>query len=174
MLDASQIVLLRTELQTDPLAYGYAAQITAGSDTNVATLVNLVRNGTTVPKSSNGQAIGTAGAAVVVARVDVTPQEVIEAIAVVDFAATPAGVNNITWAGSWFESMMQLRAVTLLKAADLSNTRVMTNILKLLTNGSASETRLTAVGQRNGSRAEKLFGAGVVVSTDEVAAALRP
>jgi hypothetical protein len=49
----------------------------------------------------------------------------------------------------------------------------LTNLIRLLNNTNGTQTRLTAVATRPGSRAEELFGTDQVVSPDQVAHALR-
>lgn len=139
---------LKTELQTDPNAYGYAAHIAAGQLADIATKLNLVRPQITIP------------------RPDVPPMEVLEVIKVTDFVASP----NLLW-GSWFESITQAPTLTVLKPNG-TDTRLMTNLMSLLTNGSASETRVRALATRTASRAEQLFGAGTSVRWEDVHTAL--
>lgn len=139
---------LKTELQNDPNAYGYAALIQAGNMQGVADALNLSRVGISIP------------------RPDVTPQEVLEAVKVTDFITNP----NVLY-GSWFESVTQINPIRILKDNG-TDTRVMTNLMTVLTNGSQSEVRLRALASRQGSRAEQLFGAGTVVGWQDVTTAL--
>ena len=140
---------LKTELNTDPNAYGYAPFIASGADQNLADMLNLPR------------------AAIVMPRPDVNPLEILEAIKVTDFINAP----NVLFA-SWFESITQYPAVRILKENG-TETRVMTNFLSILVNGSQSEVRLRALASREGSRAEQLFGVGTTVSNADIAQALR-
>jgi hypothetical protein len=137
---------LKTELLTDPNAYGYAALIADTNNPALAAMLNLPR------------------AAIQMPRPDVTPLEILEAIKVTDFV--PSAQQTILH-GSWFESLTQFPSVRILKENG-SDTRVMTNLMTILTNGSASETRLRALAIRAGSRIEQLFGVGVTVSVQEV------
>lgn len=140
---------LKTEILTDPNNYGYAGPLASRTDWQVAALLNEIRAGITVP------------------RADVTPLEVIEAINVSDFVTSPAS----TLYASWLSALLQYPSLRILKA-DGSDTRVMSNVMKLLTNGSASETRLRALASRTGSRAEQLFGVGTVVAVSDIGTAL--
>lgn len=143
---------LKAELQTDQNAYGYAAMIAAGQMQTIADTLNLSRVGISVP------------------RPDVSPQELLEAIKVTDFI--PA--NNARYhpmLGSYFESITQITPVRILKDNG-TDTRVMTNIMTLLADGSASETRVRALASRRGSRAEQLFGPRTSVSWEDVHKAL--
>lgn len=125
---------LATELRADPNGYGYAQFIAVGSFGELADLLNETRPEISVPRS------------------DVTPLEILEAIALQDFLTDKTNL----WS-AWFESITQFPSLRILKKNG-TDTRVMTNIMKLLVNGSASETRLRALSLRPGSRAEQLFG----------------
>jgi hypothetical protein len=144
-------VQLKTELNTDPNAYGYAPLIAIGNDQGLADMLNLPR------------------AAIVMPRPDVSPLEILEAIKVTDFIAS---TNQSILYGSWFESVTQYPSVRILKT-DGSDTRLMTNMMTLLVNGSQSEVRLRALASRPGSRAEQLFGVGTTVAHMDIAQALR-
>jgi hypothetical protein len=148
---AINYVQLKAELNTDPNAYGYAPLIAIGNDQGLADMLNLPR------------------AAIVMPRPDVSPLEILEAIKVTDFIAT--GNQSILY-GSWFESVTQYPSVRILKT-DGSDTRLMTNMMTLLVNGSQSEVRLRALASRQGSRAEQLFGVGMSVGNWDIAQALR-
>lgn len=151
-LTPAQITTLRTELTNDPRAYGYAPLVAVGNDPAVADLLNLVRPTITVK------------------RIDCTPVEILEAIDIRDFAATPTGVNNIPMVQSWLESVTQFSKLRL--TADNGNkTLIRKNIDRLVNDTQGSQTRLDAIAVRIGSRAEELFGAGITVTPDEVSSA---
>lgn len=146
---------LKTEVQTDPNSYGYAPLLAAGADGAVAELLNKVRDGT------------DGFAAITVKRADIAPVEVLEAVDTRDFKASPSALE-----GSWFESITQYSRVRLLNE-DGAQTRVMANLRRLVTDTNGTQTRLTALANRNGSRAEQLFGTDTRVSADDVSKALR-
>lgn len=152
-----QIVQLRTELQADPRVYGYAPLITALDENGLAALLNLARTG------SNG------GPAITIRRADIRPSDVLEAIDVRDFVAA---ANQTTLHGSWFESITQYPLVRLLND-DGTDTRVMANLRRVLLNAQGSQTRVTALGQRTGSRAEELWGRDTLVSDLDISKAIR-
>jgi hypothetical protein len=141
-------IALKTELTTDPNSYGYAPLVAVGSCGELADMINRVRNNITVPLAS------------------VTPAMLLEAISVDDFIVT---ANQTILMGSWFESLLQFANIRVLKD-DGTDTRVLTNIMKILKNGTASETRVRALASRKGSRAEQLFS--VQVTPADVAQAL--
>jgi hypothetical protein len=141
---------LRSELQSDPRAYGYAPLIDAGADGSLADLLNLVR-----PEIS-------------VRRADIAGAELLEAVDIRDFVASPTA-----GALAWFESATQQPAIRLVDDAG-ANTRVLANLRRLLQDTNGSQTRLGQIANRAGSRAEELFGAGVVVAPLDIARALRP
>jgi hypothetical protein len=139
---------LKTELLTDPNAYGYAPLVAVGSCGELADMLNLVRPAITVPLAA------------------VTPADLLEAIAVGDFIAS---ANQTILHGSWLESLFQFPSIRVLKDNG-SDSRVMNNIMAILKNGTASETRVRALASRKGSRAEQLFS--VAVTPSDVAQAL--
>lgn len=144
-VDPVDIAQLKAECLTNPNNYSYTDPAAgtktltqwflAGDDTIVANILNRTR------------------ANITIYRTDVTPQEVTEAIAVANFVA--AG-SQTSYGAAWFTNFGSLPAVRLLTKAG-ANTRVMTNLLAILTNASASETRLIALGSRTGTRAEQLW-----------------
>jgi hypothetical protein len=145
---------LRTEINNDPIGYGYAAIRATGDNQALVDALNLVRTG------ANG------GPAIQVKRLDINPQEVLEAVDTRDFKASPT-----TLEGSWFESVTQYPTIRLV-AEDGTDTRIMANFKRVLQNTNGSQSRVTALGIRNGSRIEQLFGTGSFVSLDDVRAAL--
>lgn len=157
---------LKTELQTDPQNYGYAPFVAIRNDTVLALLINFKpRDGVTLPP------FGNVGPAVQVKRGNVPPVEILEAIDVRDFLASPAGVNSIPLAQSWLESITQYSTIRLANA-DGTKTQVRKNIDRLVGDAQGSQTRLDAVAVRFGSRAEQLFGENSVVSVQNVSDAL--
>lgn len=155
---------LKTEIQTDPNAYGYAAHVAAGSTQAVADLLNLARTGL------NG------GPAITVRKSDVSSKSIWEAIDIADFPALPANPNNTQLSTerrslSWLEGLANIGMIRLLND-DGSDTPVVTNLQGIFPQGSATRSRLLALASRFGSQAEQLFGVGVVISNVDVAAAL--
>lgn len=168
-LDATS---LKAECQNNPNGYSFtdttvtpnvtktlAQWFADGNDSVCAAILNTVRDG------SNG-------AAITVPKSGVSGQEVEEAIDLTDMTTAsalntqlaalvpPKGPVESGWVSSWFESMIQNSSIQLRKwnAAHTAviDARVLANIKLLLVNGSASESRLRTLGQRNGSRAEQL------------------
>lgn len=139
---------LATELANDPNSYGYAALLAAGNEAAVVDLLNLVRAGITVR------------------RADITPREILEQI---DNRDVPTGAGNL----AWFQGLMNQSLVSLKDEAG-NDTRVAGNLGRILTNTNGSLTRLQAIGTRQGSRAEQLFGSGVTITNGDIARALRP
>jgi hypothetical protein len=150
---------LKTEIQTDPQTYGYAAFITAGEPENVAAALNKVRNGT------DGEL------AISVNRATIAPMELMEAIDIRDLNV--GGQLNATLCGSWLESALQSVAPLRLRDATGVKTRVRQNIDRILADTQGSQTRFDAVAVRFGSRAEQLFGEGTVITSADIATALR-
>lgn len=156
---------LKTELQTDPRGYGYAAL--TGDYTNTAVALNRVRDGSagTVPATPTG-AGGLASGVVTVKRIDINASEVLEAVDRADFVATPNALLC-----SYFESATQQQKLRLV-AEDGSDTRILSNLKGCFTNSTPSRTRLNTIALRSGSRAEELFGTGTNIDVSDIERAL--
>jgi glutamate dehydrogenase/leucine dehydrogenase len=152
---AVNLAQLKSELQSDPRSYGYAALISAQNWNGVAAALNLIRTG------ANG------GPAITVRRTDISPQEVLEAIDARDFISN---ANNL--AASYFESVTQSATIRLLDDAG-ADTRLLANLKRAVNNTNQSQDRLQALAVRQGSRAEELFGRGERISDSQVEDALR-
>lgn len=139
---------LKTELQTDPNAYGYAPLIAAGNMQGLADKLNQVRAAISIP------------------RPDVTPDEVLEAIRLSDLRSATTAVQS-----AYMQALLVLPNIRILKENG-TDARVLTSLMDILTNGSASETRLRALATRTGSRAEQLFGPGAWLSWSDITTAL--
>lgn len=138
------LAALRTEVETDPNGLGYAPLLARGSDADITELLNLKR-----PQ-----------AAYAVFKTDVNLKDVIEAITPADYVALTA------------VQVSRLQLLFYGGTADCTrpNTR---QILNDLFGGASAATRqaILAAVSREGSRAEKLFGAGTVIHHLQVAAA---
>ena len=139
---------LKIELQTDPNAYGYAPLIAAGNMQGLADKLNQVRAAISIP------------------RPDVAPEEVLEAIRLSDLRSATTAVQ-----AAYMQSLLVRPNIRILKENG-TDARVLTNLMDILTNGSASETRLRALATRTGSRAEQLFGPGAWLSWSDITTAL--
>lgn len=161
---------LRTELANDPRGYGYAPLVFVANDPALVDILNAVRDGTNPPANPTA-AGGVANGSISVKRIDCSPAEILEAIDIRDLLTVglPAGMS-VPLAQSWLESVTQFVRIRL---ANDDGTKTMTrrNIDRLVANTNGSQTRLDAVAVRLGSRAEELFGAGTVVTRDDVGAA---
>jgi hypothetical protein len=156
---AIDYTVLKTELNTDPNAYGYAAPRNAGNDVTLAELVNLVR------------------ATIQIRRSDITPQEVAAAIDVVDYTALPGSPTAAQLSTerrflAWLTAVFALPTMRLLND-DGSNGPIISNFQAMFGAATGTRTRLIALASRNGSRGEQLFGAGTIITSFDVARALR-
>jgi hypothetical protein len=138
-------VALKAEILTDPTARGYAGK----EDNAVAVLLNAVQLG------------------ILIKRDNIAPNEILEAIHSNDLPANAAASISFC---SWFESLTQLRAIRLIND-DGTNTKVLGNLTRFLTDTNQSQTRIQALATRTGSRAEQLFGRNVIVTDQDVAIA---
>lgn len=150
-VDPVNLVELRTECLTNPNNYSYTDPSAgtktltqwyqAGDDTIVAAILNQTRAGITIY------------------RTDVAPDEVKEAVALGQLTTSAtAAVSSLQ--AAWLSAFFSGSSVRLLTKAG-GDTRVLTNLLAVLTNASASETRVRALGSRTGTRAEQLWGCTV-------------
>lgn len=142
---------LKSELQNDPAALGYALHVASGNDSALADLINAPKVG------------------VVMRNEFISSADILEAIDSRDFETTPLAAHV-----AWFQAEMvqgRLRLVEL----DGTNTRALGNIKRLLLNADpqGSEARLNVIADRLGSRAEELFGRNTVVSSTDIAIAVR-
>lgn len=147
-VDPVVLTELRTECLTNPNNYSYtdpsagtktlAQWYAAGDDTIVAKILNQTRAGITIY------------------RTDVAPDEVKEAVALGQLT-TAATAATASLHAAWLNAFFSGSSVRLLTKAG-GDTRVLTNLLAVLTNASASETRVRALGSRTGSRSEQLWG----------------
>ena len=150
------LVALATELTTDPRGYGYAPYVASRADGTLAVMLNQPR---------------PTGPTISIKRPDCTPAEVLEAIDIRDLPASPQGVTSVPLAAAWLESVTQFPTLRLLTDAG-QKTLIRKNIDRLVGDTNGSQARLDAVAVRVGSRAEELFGYGVVVEHTQVTAAL--
>lgn len=148
---------LKAEIQNDPAALGYAPFVAANDFLGAANLINAVN------------------AAISIKRPDVMAAEVLQAVDVRDVAfpnvsAVPAASQPL--ATAWFTAVLALSRIQLVNN-DGTDTTALKNIkLLLVSGGQGSQARLNALAVRPGSRAESLWGAGVVVSGADIANAL--
>lgn len=134
---------LATEIQTDPTLLGYAAFIgAADQDGQIAGLLNLPRASIQVFKSS------------------VPSTAVAASLIKADWDALAAGDKQL------FAALLEVQTF------DLTSSSLRSLMGALFPVGSGTRTNLLAVAQRNGSRAEQLFGVNTTVSPIDVAAAL--
>jgi hypothetical protein len=136
---------LKNELANDPTGLGYS-----GQPDNVCTgIINLARVGISIR------------------RADISPGEVLEAIDTRDFTSSNTASEN-----SWFESLTQLTRIRL-SLDDGSDTVVLGNLKRLLQNPGpqGSRARVIALSNRQGSRAEQLWGAGTLITDADIGAA---
>lgn len=143
---AINYVTLKNEILTDPTARGYAPLVAVGDDAGVATLMNLVILGNTIFRN------------------DVRSEEIWEAIAASEFnALTSIALQRLT---------LIMAQASNRGAMDVSRPNLRSMLGGVFAAGS-TRTALLALAQRDGSRAETLFGAGTGISHQDVAQALR-
>jgi hypothetical protein len=148
---------LAGELTADPSGLGYAPLIGAGDRLGLAGKLNAVNQ------------------AIQIKRIDVAASEILEAVDVADFQTGASA--PVAGALSWFESTTQQARLRLVND-DGTDTHIIKNLKGLfLPNGNAganpqTRARLQAISLRAGSRAEQLWGAGTVISDQDIANAI--
>jgi len=162
-LSSTQLAALKTELLTDPKNYGYAGQLSPiRNDDKLTQIVNFVRNGVATPPAGNvGPSIKINNATV--------------DTGVLRAATTYAAYNGLTTGDrAFFNWLTGAGSITV----NDDNLQTLAGIP--ITSGSiwatgqrdAMNLAMEAILRRFASRAEELFGRGVVVTTSEVGTAL--
>lgn len=133
---------LKTELQTDPSALGYAALLAAGNHAGVAAALNLPRAGITISR-------------------DLIPShEIFEAIVTSEYTALVAAEKT------------RLQVILGMGQVNVKGANTRAQLAAMFGAGTATRTAILAMIDRQGSRAEQLFGAGTQVSAADIAQAL--
>lgn len=153
MLTPAQLATLKTELGTDPRAYGYAQDLppNPANWNGPAATLNLVRDGT------NG------GPAISRRRQNITAKEIRNAVDSRDLKAAPTALE-----GAMLAALIhpELNAQHQLFNDDGTETMDKKNLDRLVGTSQGSQGRVNALGARNGSRAEELFNVTGIVLTD--------
>lgn len=146
MLTTAQYAALKTELQTDPTSLGYAAMIAVGNDQGLAELVN------------------TPQPTILLYRESVSADEVYENINAAEFSALTQ------------QQLMRLQVI-MAQATNggvsfrRANSRQL--LKNIFPNGGPTDTNLTNIAKRQGSRAEQVLQQGISVTPLDIAIALR-
>ena len=138
---AINLVALRSELETDPNEYGYAAPYAAGDNGTCVVLLNEVRAGITVDKPT------------------VTAADMQSAVVGTEFAAL-ADVAQRAW-----------QCVLACGDVPVENANIRAQVSAIWDVGTTTRSNLVSLQTRTGSRAEELFGAGAVVDHHHIAEA---
>lgn len=136
---------LKAEIEKDPAGLGYKAFNDKGSDQQIADLLNLPRAGNTFETQ----------------RSSVTVNEFVAALDPGEF---------LSMAG---ENLQRLQVVLLASAIQINDSNTFVILEKIFQGQTATLSALTALQKREGSRAEVLFGAGVVATVNDISKALR-
>ncbi len=142
---------LRTEITTDPQHMGFASLVTAGNDSGIASALNL----------ATGPGAGTLTAPSML-RDDFS-------LAILPLTLVLAGKDAATQA-KWDRILAFVRSSN---AVSVTSPTVQQLFGLAQQDGLMTQQQAAAIGQRACSRAETLFGAGVVVGQADVSFALR-
>lgn len=142
---------LKSELRNDPGGLGYAALITAGAIGALSQALNLVRSGSAADGKSYTVFSQSVSAAAIMGSINAT-----------EWTASVPSTNN------WLALLCFLVGGSV--DATVANDRAV--FAKIFAGMPNTLTALTAAAQRNGSRAEALWGAGTAVADADVLTAL--
>ena len=136
---------LANEINADPTGLGYAAFTNAGNDQGVVTLINAVgvSGSFQVPR----EPIPTA---MFIANMDPT-----------EFAA----LTNV--------QLLRLQIILSGGTVDINGANTRASLLAIFPSNGVTKTNIAALLNRQGSRAEVLWGIGTIVTTDNVSKAMR-
>jgi hypothetical protein len=142
---------LKRELETDPKGVGYATPLALGNDTALADLLNAVTGtGSSTIKDAS------------LARSDFL-------LAIAPAYLTLPNLSQVVQS-KWDRILAVISAADRI---DIANPSVQALLAQAVSDGVLSQEHVDALGQRAGSRAEVLFGAGTVVGIQDVGFALR-
>jgi len=133
-------IQLKAEIQTDPLSLGYATPLAAGNHSALADLLNQLR--------------GT----IAIQRDTAPAWEVFECIVPAEWAALTA------------QEKQRIQTILAMGTVSIKGPNTRSAFLAAFAAGTATRTALAAMQNRQGSRAEQLFGQAVTVA--DVAQAL--
>ena len=136
---AIDLVVLKTEIETDPTSRGYALHVTSGATNVIADLLNEVLTSITIQRET------------------LMPPEVWEAVDLTEFKVL---------SGQERQALGILLSLEPLDVRAGSNSR--TTLASLFPGGSTTRTNLLALVMRNGSRSEELFGENVIVRSEDI------
>ena len=170
---AAQLQTLRTELQTDPQGYGYAAFLAVSDWINLATIMDFLRDGATPCPVNNvvGPVITTLANGKTVQNASLPTQQILGAIVPADVTASLTQVQLAIISGFLATDSVQLAN------PDGTESNAGAWVKMLATAGSNSAKAIKALENRNGSRAEQILNLigqqpGVVVSQFDLSAAI--
>jgi hypothetical protein len=155
---------LATEIHTDPLTLGYAALITSGADASIAAILNQ-RPGSFSPAKTWTAAAPLVPIATVLQWGATGPLAAISAAQTSAIAGIPAVA---------IASILGFQALTTFDVSDAKNLASLAGFVAASVLTQSQVNALVALGFAPASRAEVLWGLGTVVSSLDVAHALRP
>ena len=137
------LAILKAELLADPAGLGYAPLLAAGADGTVADLLNAVRDTISIDRGV------------------IPSYEIVNATAPAEWTALSASEKQ------------RYQTLTGAGQVDSGNINVRAAFQAMFAAGTATRTALVALVTRKGSRAEQVFGPGVVVDFMSIAEARR-
>ena len=144
--------ILANEINTDPLALGYAPFVSSGGDQSIADMLN----------SSTGH-----GSATVKLTIMGRGEFLLSLVPAIATLATLSSTIENKW-----DRLITVACAN--ETIDISSPVVGAILDSAVQDGLLTSQQRSVIGTRTGSRAETLFGAGVVVTHNDIAKALRP
>lgn len=171
-LTPAQLSALKTEFTNDPRGYGYAQYWTTGYDGALNFLINAARDGvvrviTDVTISLPTTPTGAGGSADGIIKINNASVDTGQIRAAVTFAAFD---GLVTASRQWFDWLTAngFISVNAHLLQSLAGIPTATGSIWALADRTAMNAAMESLMRKFGSRAEELFGVGVVVSTDDV------
>ncbi len=131
---------LKTELLTDPLGLGYSTALTAGDDNTLADMLNQVRE----------------GGGFQVNRDPVTPGAIFGVI------------DPDEYAGLTSTNLQRLATAFTVPTINLGDDSILDIMTGIFPGGSLTNQAIVTLSKRQGSRAEVLWGTGLVITSNVV------
>lgn len=154
--------VLRNELLTDPLAWGYAAVYGGSLPTTTDVLAGDATVAALLNDSSRGRTIR---------RADITAAEIWQVLDMADLPALPGNPTSTALSQerrdlAWLTGLGAISVPVRLLTADGSDTQIRANLARLFPAGTGTRTRLLVLAERAVTRADELVLGGVVSALD--------
>lgn len=135
---------LNIEITTDPLGFGYSVDVANGSDGLIAQKINQIQTGRKITVDT------------------IDGQKMMQPVDITEYAALSAAAQR-AWSAIISSGNGEI---------EIKNNGTRKQIAAIWGPGTTTRANLSLLQTRDGSRAEELFGAGILLTSDDVAKAL--